>query len=57
MMKNLKTLFTGLSVLVLLSACTGNFEEVNEDPNRIAEISPGTLINPIIYGLASHNAG
>ena len=56
-MKNLKTLFTGLSVLWLLSACTGNFEEVNEDPNRIAEISPGTLINPIIYGLASHNAG
>lgn len=56
-MKNLKTLFTGLSFLMLLAACTGNFEEINEDPNRIAEISPGTLINPIIYGLASHNAG
>ena len=56
-MKNLKTLFAGLSFLILLAACTGNFEEINEDPNRIAEISPGTLINPIIYGLASHNAG
>lgn len=56
-MKKLKTLFTGLCVLMLLCACTGNFEEINEDPNRIAQISPGTLINPIIYGLASHNAG
>ncbi|MFD2825904.1 SusD/RagB family nutrient-binding outer membrane lipoprotein [Leeuwenhoekiella polynyae] len=56
-MKKLKTLFTGLCVLMLLCACTGNFEEINEDPNRIAQISPGTLINPIIYGLASHNVG
>ncbi|GIZ07560.1 hypothetical protein FUMI01_02870 [Flavobacterium sp. UMI-01] len=40
----------------MLQSCTGNFEEINEDPNRIAEISPGTLINPIIYGIATHNA-
>ncbi|MEH6658947.1 SusD/RagB family nutrient-binding outer membrane lipoprotein [Leeuwenhoekiella marinoflava] len=56
-MKKIKTLITGLSFLMLLTACTANFEEVNEDPNRIAAISPGTLINPIIYGLSSHNAG
>ena len=57
MMKNLKTLIFSLTLLLLLGACTSNFEEVNQDPNRIAQISPGTLINPIIYGLASHNAG
>ena len=50
--------YTCLSLLLLfLTACTGDFAEVNEDPNRIASISPGTLINPILYDLATHNAG
>lgn len=55
-MKTLK--ITTLIVLFagLLASCTSNFEEINEDPNRIAQISPGTLINPIIYGMATHNA-
>ncbi|TAJ45980.1 MAG: SusD/RagB family nutrient-binding outer membrane lipoprotein [Chitinophagaceae bacterium] len=39
----------------LLSACTKNFEEINTDPNRIDAISPGTLINPIIYNVAGYN--
>ncbi|MEH6407794.1 MAG: SusD/RagB family nutrient-binding outer membrane lipoprotein, partial [Leeuwenhoekiella sp.] len=55
-MKTFKVITTSLILLALLVSCTSNFEEVNEDPNRIAEISPGTLINPIIYGLATHNA-
>jgi len=56
-MKKIKN-FTAILALVLLNfACTGDFSELNEDPNRIAQISPGTLINPIIYGLAAHNAG
>ena len=55
-MKKFKTLITGFSFLMVLGACTTNFDEVNEDPNRIATISPGTLINPLIYGIASHNA-
>lgn len=29
-------------------ACTKKFEEINTDPNRIDQISPGTLLNPII---------
>ncbi|WP_116107344.1 SusD/RagB family nutrient-binding outer membrane lipoprotein [Lewinella sp. IMCC34191] len=50
--------YTLLSLLLLfLTACTYDFAEVNEDPNRITEISPGTLINPILYELATHNAG
>ena len=36
-------------------SCTDRFEELNTDPNRIEKISPGTLLNPIIYSLASFN--
>ncbi len=36
-------------------SCTDKFEELNTDPNRIEKISPGTLLNPIIYSLASFN--
>jgi len=36
-------------------SCTDDFEEVNLDPNRIETISPGTLLNPIIYEIASFN--
>src|SRR5687768_2813582 len=36
-------------------SCTKDFEETNTDPNRIDEISPGTLLNPIIYEVASFN--
>lgn len=55
-MKNIKILTVSLVLILLNFACTGDFEEVNEDPNRITQISPGTLLNPIIYGLATHNA-
>ncbi len=47
-----------LLVLLFLSigfACTDDFEEINTDPNRIERISPGTLLNPIIYEMASFN--
>ncbi|TXK48074.1 SusD/RagB family nutrient-binding outer membrane lipoprotein [Pontibacter qinzhouensis] len=36
-------------------SCTDDFEEINTDPNRIDKISPGTLLNPIIYEMASFN--
>ncbi len=54
-MKKIKTLLFSLVVLVLTNACTNDFEEINTDPNRISEISPGSLLNPIIYGIAAHN--
>ena len=38
-------------------SCTQDFEELNLDPNRIEKISPGTLLNPIVYELASFNTG
>lgn len=56
-MKKIQFYISGLAVLLIFIGCTNDFEETNEDPNRIATISPGTLLNPIIYALASHNAG
>ncbi|MCF4100788.1 SusD/RagB family nutrient-binding outer membrane lipoprotein [Gillisia sp. M10.2A] len=55
-MRKLKSFLLSIIAVVAVVACTSNFDEINEDPNRIAQISPGTLINPIIYGLAAHNA-
>jgi hypothetical protein len=37
-------------------SCTDDFEQINLDPNRIEKISPGTLLNPIVYEVASFNA-
>lgn len=43
------------AVLLASGSCTNDFEEMNIDPNRIEEVSPATLLNPILYGVASHN--
>ena len=43
------------SVGLISFSCTDQFEEINTDPNRIDQISPGTLLNPIIYEMASFN--
>jgi len=42
-------------VALIASSCTKKFEETNIDPNRIDQISPGTLLNPIIYNVSSYN--
>ena len=44
-----------LSVVFFMSSCEKGFEEINTDPNRISTISPGTLLNPTLYELASFN--
>lgn len=36
-----------------LLSCTKDFEAINTDPNRIDQISPGTLLNPIVYEMAA----
>ena len=54
-MKNIHFISLIIVGLLFLS-CDKDFAEINEDPNRVAEISPGTLLNPIIYGLADHNS-
>jgi hypothetical protein len=39
----------------VLASCEKGFEEINTDPNRISEISAGTLLNPTLYELAAFN--
>jgi hypothetical protein len=44
-----------LSLYIMLSSCEKGFEEINTDPNRITDISPGTLLNPTLYEVAGFN--
>ena len=48
-----RSLFAFLAAGLLLASCSKGFEEINTDPNRISTISPGTLLNPILYEVAS----
>jgi len=50
----IQTAIIAICSCVILS-CTKDFKEINTDPNRIEQISPGTLLNPIIYEVASFN--
>lgn len=56
-MKNTQLLFIPLLLCITLISCTKDFEAVNTDPNRIDRISPGTLLNPIIYEVSAFNMG
>jgi hypothetical protein len=49
----LTTFILGISFVVM--SCTKDFDAINTDPNRIDQISPGTLLNPIIYTVAGYN--
>lgn len=53
--KKLVYLLCLLPFMALFSACKKGFEEINTDPNRISTISPGTLLNPTLFELASFN--
>jgi hypothetical protein len=49
----MKTITAGvITFSCFIISCTKDFEEINTDPNRIDQISPGTLLNPIIYDAA-----
>lgn len=54
-MKRIK-LFTLLILALGLASCTSDFEEINTDPNNLDAITPGSVINPVIYNLAKRNA-
>ena len=54
--RNIKMFFSGLLLTLLVSSCTKDFEELNTDPDNIQEISPNTLLNPILYELVTFNA-
>ncbi|MEJ7738435.1 MAG: SusD/RagB family nutrient-binding outer membrane lipoprotein [Chitinophagaceae bacterium] len=52
-----KWMIAAVVLTAFFSSCTKNFEKINTDPNRIDQISPGTLLNPIIYNVAGFNMG
>ncbi len=57
-MNILKTIAAGVITFgCLLISCTKKFNDINTDPNSIGQISPGTLLNPIIYEVAGFNMG
>lgn len=54
-MKSLK--ISALAVLLtVFVSCDKGFEELNTNPNLINQISPGTLLNEIVYNMVSNNA-
>ena len=42
-------------VAMAMQGCTKDFDKLNTDPNNVSQISPGTLLNPIIYEVSSFN--
>lgn len=57
MIRKIFTILILISVAGVFNSCTKNFEEINTDPNRISQISPGTLLNPTLYSLAGYYIG
>ncbi len=55
MKHTLKLIAFILLASISIISCTKDFETINTDPNRIDQISPGTLLNPVIYTVASYN--
>jgi hypothetical protein len=49
------TSFIIILVCLIGASCTKNFDKINTDPNRVDQISPGTLLNPIIYEMSTFN--
>ena len=53
-MKSSKHLYiTGLLLPFLFAACTENFEELNTDPNRPKQITPGVMLGQLQYRIVN----
>jgi hypothetical protein len=48
-----KMYLTAIAIICLLPACTDNFEELNTDPNRPKEITPGVMLGQLQYRIVS----
>ncbi len=48
-------IFSLIVVLGLLLGACNNFEELNTDPNRMDKVTPGAMLNPILYELSVFN--
>lgn len=54
-MKMIKTFSVLLVLLSLTLGSCSKFTDLNKDPNRIDKVTPGALLNPILYNLAVYN--
>lgn len=54
-MKFIKVI-TLLTAILSIIGCTSDFEEINKDPNNLDAITPGSVLNPVLYQLAKRNA-
>ncbi|MCH7412016.1 SusD/RagB family nutrient-binding outer membrane lipoprotein [Belliella sp. R4-6] len=54
-MKKIILYFIGL--LLLHSSCTGDFEEMNLDPNRPTDVFPGVMLDQLQYRLVNSSIG
>lgn len=54
-MKAKKTLSILTALLCLILISCSNFTELNTDPNRMDNVTPGALLNPILYELSIFN--
>jgi hypothetical protein len=53
-MIKLSNIFLPLSItFFLISSCTKNFEELNTDPNRPKEITPGVMLGQMQYRIVN----
>ncbi len=48
-----KIYLLALVTCFLLTACTDNFEEINNDPNRPKEVTPGVMLGQLQYRIVN----
>lgn len=49
------SILAALAIAFSATSCTEDFEETNVNPNLISEITSGSVLNPVIYNMASNN--
>jgi len=54
-MKKLKYSLFAACLGLLAFSCTKDFEETNIDPNNLSKITAGSVLNPVLYSMASQN--
>ncbi|MGY5355887.1 SusD/RagB family nutrient-binding outer membrane lipoprotein [Wenyingzhuangia sp. IMCC45467] len=54
-MNNLKTIITAVLLVVITNACTGDFEEINTNPNttNVGQIQASGMFEPLLYNGAN----
>lgn len=51
---NYKNILIALVLSAGLTGCTKDFDEINNNPNKLEFVAPGTLVTPTVYGMATY---